>query len=112
MLLPAQFRLPMRTMMRLGIGALLGPAVLFAGRGSSMSTAMPFPSTTSLSGTSSIFDNSLLLRCSQRMQALRILSRLGIPQVVAAPVYRVNPGAIQLHSEFHKYRDGALTGEL
>lgn len=65
MLLPAQYRVSGRIITRLGIGALLGLTVLFAGCGTSTTPAASgptCPSTTSLSGTGSTFDNPLFTK--------------------------------------------------
>jgi phosphate transport system substrate-binding protein len=66
MLFPAQHQHPMRWISRLGVGALLGLAILFAGCGTSStntgSTTASCPNTTSLSGTGSTFDNPLFTK--------------------------------------------------
>ena len=102
MLLPAQHRLPGRIVTRLGIGALLGLAVLFAGCGSSTSavgagtpTAVPCPSTTSLSGTGSTFDNPLFTKmfasyanatCNVQVTYTATGSGAGVSQLLAGTV--------------------------
>jgi phosphate transport system substrate-binding protein len=99
MLLPAQYRLPGRIVTRLGIGALLGLAVLFAGCGTSSTTGgtstVSCPSTTSLSGTGSSFDNPLFTKmfsayandkCNVQVTYTATGSGAGVSQLLAGTV--------------------------
>ena len=68
MSLPSQYRLSMRMVTGLGVGALVGLTLLLSACGTSSTvaagtpTAVPCPSTTSLSGTGSTFDNPLFTK--------------------------------------------------
>jgi phosphate transport system substrate-binding protein len=102
MLLPAQHRLPTHVITRLGVGALLGLAILFAGCGSSTATVgagtptqVPCPSTTSLSGAGSTFDNPLFTKmfqsyssatCTVQVTYNSVGSGAGISQLLAGTV--------------------------
>jgi phosphate transport system substrate-binding protein len=100
MLLPAQHRLPKRVITRLGVGALLGLAILFAGCGSSSTggtgtTTVSCPNTTSLSGAGSSFDNPLFTKmftsyanakCNVQVTYNSVGSGAGVSQLLAGTV--------------------------
>jgi phosphate transport system substrate-binding protein len=100
MLFPAQHQHPMRLISRLGVGALLGLAILFAGCGSSSTggtgtTTVSCPNTTSLSGTGSTFDNPLFTKmftnyanakCNVQVTYTATGSGAGVSQLLAGTV--------------------------
>ena len=100
MLFPAQYQHPMRLISRLGIGALLGLAILVAGCGTSSTTGggtstVSCPSTTSLSGAGSTFDNPLFTKmftayandkCNVQVTYNSVGSGAGITQLLAGTV--------------------------
>lgn len=99
MLFPAQYRLPGRLLTRLGIGALLGLTILFAGCGTSTAgggtSTVSCPSTTSLSGAGSTFDNPLFTamfqayanaKCNVQVTYNSVGSGAGVTQLLAGTV--------------------------
>jgi phosphate transport system substrate-binding protein len=100
MLFPAQHQHPMRLISRLGVGALLGLAILFAGCGTSSTggtgtSTVSCPNTTSLSGTGSTFDNPLFTKmfqaysnakCSVQVTYTATGSGAGVSQLLAGTV--------------------------
>ena len=97
MSLPSQYRMPMRMVTGLGVGVLVGLTLLLSACGTSTvaagtPTAVPCPSTTSLSGAGSTFDNPLFTKmftayanatCNVQVTYNSVGSGAGVAQLLA-----------------------------